>query len=70
MDKDSMKKVIYKLSAFYKFYFNTWSLITLLDFATFIHIFNIKERLSNFKKALKGQCLLYSSNVTFIEKQD
>lgn len=63
-----MKKIIYKISVFSQCNFNAQSPDILLDFTIFDHVFNIKERFSNFKKIFKDQSLLYSSNVIFIKR--
>ncbi len=62
-----MKKVMYRVSALSQFDLNARSPDRLLDFAAFVHVFNIKERFSNFKRALKSQGLLCGSNVISIE---
>ncbi len=62
-----MKKVMYRVSVFPQFDLNSRFSDTLLDSATSVHVFNIKERFSNFKKALKGQGLLCSGNVISIK---
>lgn len=54
IDGGSIKKVLYRVSAFSQFDLNTQFSETLLDSATFVYVFNIKERFSNFKRALKG----------------
>ncbi len=66
-EKDGMKKVIYRVSAFSEFDLNSWSPNTLLDSAASVHFFNIKERFSNFKRAIKGQGLLFGSKFIAIE---
>ena len=58
---------MYRVSAFLQFDLNARSPITLLDSAASVHVFNIKERFSISKRALKGQGLLYSSNIISIE---
>ncbi len=66
-DRGSTKKVMYRVSVLSQFDLNARSPDILLDSATSVHIFNIKEKFSNFKKALKGQGLLCGSNVISIE---
>ena len=53
-DGSSMRKIIYRVSDLFQFDLNAWSSVTLLDSAAFVHVFNIKKRFSNFKKAFKG----------------
>lgn len=62
-----MKKIIFRISTLSQFNLNTQFFITLLDFATFVYVFNRKKRFSNFKRVFKGQGLLYSSNIIPIE---
>ncbi len=62
-----MKKVMYRVLTFSQFDLNTRSSNTLLNSAASVHVFNIKERFLNFKRALKGQSLLYGSNLISIE---
>ncbi len=66
-DGGSMKKVMYRVSAFSQFNLNARSPDTLLDSAASVYVFNIKKRFSNFNRALKSQSLLCGSNVIFIE---
>ncbi len=66
-DWGSTQKLMYRVSAFSQFDLNARSHNKLLDFAASVHVFNIKEKFSNFKRALKGQSLLWSRNVIFIE---
>ncbi len=68
-ERGSMKRVIYKLSVISQFNLNARSSDTLLDSAASVYVFNKKERFSNFKRALKGQGLLCSSNVISIEQR-
>ncbi len=58
---------MYRVSALSQFDFNARSLDTLLDSAASVHVFNTKEKFSNFKRALKSQGLLCGSNVISIE---
>ena len=58
---------MYRVSALSQFDLNARSSVTLLDSAASVHVFNIKERFSNFKRALKGQGLLCGCNVISIE---
>ena len=67
VDRSSIKKVMYKVWTFSQFDLNARSSLILLDFATSVHVFNIKERFSNFKRAFKGHGLLCSSNIISIE---
>ena len=62
-----MNKVMYRVSALSQFDVNAQSPDTLLDSATSVHVFNIKERFSNFKRAIKGQGLLCDSHMISIE---
>ncbi len=66
-DRGSTKMVMYRVSALSQFDLNTWSPNTLLDSVASIHVFNMKDKFSNFKRALKGQSLLCGSNVISIE---
>lgn len=59
---------MYRVSVFSQFDFNARSSVTLLDSATFVHIFNIKKRFSNFKKAFKDQGSLCGSNIISIKR--
>ena len=67
MDESSIKKVMYRVSAFSQFDLNARFSVTLLDFAASVHVFNMKERFSNFKKVLKGQSLLCGSDLISIK---
>ena len=67
-DGGRMKKVMYRVLAFSQFILNGQSPNTLLDSVASVHVFNIKERFLNFKRALKGQGLLYGSNVILIKR--
>ncbi len=58
---------MYRVSAFSQFDLNTRSPETLSDSAASVHVFNVKEKFSNFKRALKGQRLLFGSNVISIK---
>ena len=49
-----MKKVMYRVSTLSQFSLNARSPDTPLDSAASVHVFNIKERFSNLKRALKG----------------
>ncbi len=66
-DGDSTKKIMYKVSALFQFDLNAQSPYILLESAAFVHVFNIKEKFSNFKKVLKGQSLLFGTNVISIK---
>ncbi len=61
------EKVMDKVSTLSQFDLNPRSSYTLMDSAASVHVFNIKERFSNFKRALKGQGLLCGSNVISIK---
>ncbi len=63
-----MKNIIYRVSALSQFDLNPQSPDILLDSATSVHVFNIKERFLNFKRAIKGQGFLCSSNVISLEE--
>ncbi len=67
VDGGSTKKVMYRVSAFSQFDLNVRFSDTLLDSASSVHVFTIKEKFSNFKRALKGQGMLCDSNVISIE---
>ncbi len=58
---------MYRVSTLSQFDLNTRSPDTLLDSTASVYVFNTKEKLSNFKRALKGQGLLCGSNVISIE---
>ncbi len=58
---------MYRVSAISQFDRNARSPDTLLDSAASVHVFNIKEKFSNFKRALNGQGLLCGSSVISIE---
>ncbi len=62
-----MKNIMYRVSVLSQFDLSARSPDTLLDSAASVHVFNIKEIFSNFKRALKGQGLLYGSKVISIE---
>lgn len=64
-----MKKVLYRVSALSRFDLNAQSPDTLPDSAASVHVFNSKDRFSNFKRAPAGQGLLYGSNVIPIEER-
>ncbi len=55
------------MSALSQLDLNARSSDTLLDSAASVHVFNIKEKFPNFKRALKGQGLLCGSNLISIE---
>ncbi len=67
MERSNTKKIIYRVSAFSQFDVNAQSPDTLLDSAASVHVFNIKEKFLNFKRALKSQGFLWGSNLIFIE---
>ncbi len=58
---------MYRVSAFSQFDLNIRSADTQLDLAASVHVFNTKEKFSNFKRALKSQGLLFGSNIISIE---
>ncbi len=66
-DRDSTKNVVHRVSAFSSFDLNSRSPNKLLDSAASVHVSNTKEKFSNFKRVLKGQGLLYGSNLISIE---
>ncbi len=59
---------MYRVSALSPFDLNSQSLDILLDSAASVHVFNIKKKISNFKRALKGQGLLFGGNIISIER--
>ncbi len=59
---------MYRVSALSQFNPNTLSPVILLDSAASVHVFNIKERFSNFKKGLNGQSLLWGSKIISIKE--
>ncbi len=65
-DGGSTKKIMYRVSALPQFDLNSWFSNILLDSAASVHVFNIKEKFSNFNRALKDQSLLCGSNVISI----
>lgn len=67
-NKNSIKKIIYKVSALFPFDLNAWFFIILLNFTIFVPVFNIKKRFSNFKKSLKSQNPLYNNNIMSIKE--
>ena len=58
---------MYRVSALSQFDLNARSPDKLLDSAASVHVFNTKEKFSNLKRVLKGQGLLYGSNLISIE---
>ncbi len=66
-DRGSTKKVMYGVLALSQFDVNVRSPNKPLYSAASVHVFNIKGKFSNFKRALKDQGLLCGSNVMSIE---
>lgn len=62
-----MKKVVGRVSALSQFDLNIHTPDTLLDSAASVHVFNKKEKFSNFRRALRGQGLLCDNDVIPIE---
>ncbi len=58
---------MYRVSALSQFDLNSQSPDKLFDSAASVHVFNTKEKFSNFKRALKDQSFLCGSNVISIE---
>ncbi len=58
---------MYKMSVLSQFDLNARFPDTLLDSAASVHVFNIKEKFSNFRRALKSQGHLCDSNIMSIE---
>ncbi len=58
---------MYRVSAFSQFDLNARSPDKLPDSAASVHVLNVKEKFSNFKRRLKGQSLLFGSNVISIK---
>ncbi len=67
IDGGSMKKVMYRVSAFSQFDLNAWSPDTLLDFTAFVHVFNIKERFSISRKQLRVKAS-YAATTLFLSE--
>lgn len=68
MGGSSSKKVVYRVSSLSQFDLNrTRPPGTLLDSAASVHVFNTKEKFSNFRRSLRGQGLLCGNDVIPVE---
>ena len=69
-DGSNMKKVMYKVSAFFQFDLNAWSSVTLLDSATSIYVFNIKKDFQNSRKISKVKASYTAATLSLLRDGD